>query len=110
MSGVDFDALRNMDAFVKHISQNHSETADAILASADPDAAIQQAAAAVAVSPERAMEEDSDSDAPAAAPSESDDPAPAVEQPTASQPAVASDAVAAASEDASPGAEPLRPR
>lgn len=76
MAGVDFDALAKMNEFVEHLSQNHSEPADAILASADPYAAIQQAAAAVAVSPAPPMEEDSDSDAPAAAPSESGDPAP----------------------------------
>ena len=68
MSGVDFDALRNMDAFVEHLSQNHSETANAILASHAPDATLRQAAAAVAVSPERAMEEGSDSEALDAAP------------------------------------------
>ena len=27
MSGVNFDALRNMDGFVEHLSQNHSEPA-----------------------------------------------------------------------------------
>ena len=74
MAGVKFDALRNMDEFVKRISQNNSEGAKAILASADPGAAIQQAAAAVAVSPAPPMEEGSDSEAPDAAPSESGDP------------------------------------
>ena len=68
MSGVNFDALRNMDGFVEHLSQNHSEPADAILASHAPDAALRQTLAAVAVSPAPPMEEGSDSEAPDDAP------------------------------------------